>query len=231
MKQITDHLYQISMGGVNAFIIDDKGELTLVDTGFKGSTGKIFAAIMKGGKDPQNIKRIILTHSHPDHSGSAAEISGQLKVPVIMHGIDAELVEQGIAGRGKILSPGILNYILYALFIKNGKNETPAVKISERLKDGDVLPIAGGIKVLHTPGHSLGHIVLLLQQDNVLICGDICSNMMGLDYSTVYEDRALGVKSVLKVAALGFDKAVFGHGNALVGGASEKMRKHFERLS
>lgn len=231
MKQITDHLYQISMGGVNAFIIEDKGELTLVDTGFPGSTEKIFAAIKKGGKDPQNIKRIILTHSHPDHSGSAAEIAAQLKVPVIMHGIDAELVEQGIAGRGKILSPGILNYILYTLFIKNGKNETPAVKISERLKDGDVLPIAGGIKVMHTPGHSLGHIVLLLQQDNTLICGDICANMMGLDYSTVYEDRAIGVQSVLKATTLGFDKAVFGHGNALVGAASDKMRKHFERLS
>jgi glyoxylase-like metal-dependent hydrolase (beta-lactamase superfamily II) len=105
------------------------------------------------------------------------------------------------------------------------------VKISERLKDGDVLSIAGGIKVMLTPGHSLGHIVLLLQQDNVLVCGDICANMMGLDYSTVYEDRALGVQSVLKAATLGFDKAVFGHGNALVGGASEKMRKHFERLN
>lgn len=73
MRKITDHVYQITLGAVNAFVIEDDG-LTLVDTGYKGSADKIFNAIKKGGKDPKDIRRIILTHLHLDHAGSAAEI-------------------------------------------------------------------------------------------------------------------------------------------------------------
>ena len=52
MQQITNNIYQISLGGVNTFIIEDKG-LTLIDTGNKNSTDKIFAAIKKVGKSPK----------------------------------------------------------------------------------------------------------------------------------------------------------------------------------
>jgi glyoxylase-like metal-dependent hydrolase (beta-lactamase superfamily II) len=82
MKQITKHLYQISLGSVNTFLIEDNG-LTLIDTGFKNSRDKIFQAIRNGGKNPDDIKQIILTHSHPDHSGSVADIKRTLDVPSI----------------------------------------------------------------------------------------------------------------------------------------------------
>ena len=75
MQQITDHLYQISLGAVNAFVLEDKDQgLTLIDTGLPGSTDALFAALRQGGKDPADIQRILLTHLHADHSGSAAEI-------------------------------------------------------------------------------------------------------------------------------------------------------------
>ncbi|MCW3121511.1 MAG: fold metallo-hydrolase [Flavipsychrobacter sp.] len=231
MKQITPNIYQISLGPVNTFLIEENKELTLIDTGFGGSADKIFAAIEKGGKSPKDIKRIILTHSHPDHSGSAAEIKRRLNIPVLAPAIDAELIEQGIAGRGKILSPGILNWIVYRMFIKNSPNEMEVVLVDQKLNDGDVLPILGGMKVIATPGHSLGHVVFLLPKEGVLIGGDLCANMMGLDYSTVYEDRAVGVKSIMKVAELEFDKMVFGHGNVLAGEANKKLKAHFGRLS
>lgn len=228
MKQITPQLFQISMGPVNAFVIESNGELTLIDTGFKNSTDKIFAAIEKAGKKPENIKQIILTHSHPDHSGSAAAIKNKLNVPLYIHEEDATLLEQGIGGRlPHEVSPGILNKILFNLFIKKSPNQTDAVVVDEKLKDGDVLPIAGGLKVIHTPGHSKGHVALLLESDGVLIAGDLCANMMGLWYSTVYESRAEGVKSILKAAAFDFDKAVFGHGKPLVGEANKKMLERF----
>lgn len=228
MKQITPNLYQISLGPVNAFVIESNNELTLIDTGFKNSTNKIFSAIQRSGKKPGQIKQIILTHSHPDHSGSAAAIKNKLNVPIYLHEEDAVLLEQGIGGRlPHELSPGLLNKMLFHLFIKKSPNKTDAATVDEKLKDGDVLPIAGGVKVIHTPGHSKGHVALLLENDGILIAGDICSNMMGLWYSTVYESREEGVKSILKAAAFDFDKAVFGHGKPLIGSANRKMMEQF----
>lgn len=232
MKQVTTHLFQISMGPVNVFVIEENNELTLVDTGFKNSSKKIFTAIEKSGRKPEQIKRIILTHSHPDHSGSAAEIKSKLSIPVFIHADDAELLEQGIGGRlPHEVSPGFLNKILFNLFIKKSPNQTDALVADEKLKDGEILPIAGGVRVIHTPGHSKGHVSLLLEMDKVLIAGDLCANMMGLDYSTVYESRAEGTESILKVAAYEFDIAVFGHGKPLLGAANQKMLKKFSGKS
>jgi glyoxylase-like metal-dependent hydrolase (beta-lactamase superfamily II) len=229
MHPVTSRLFQISLGAVNCFVIDDgPAGLVLVDTGYKGSTAKIFAAIEKSGHSPNSISRIILTRSHPDHAGSAAEIVEKTGAKVIAHPVDAALMEKGVAGRlPHVLSPGLINWLIFNLFIKKSPNEIPRFTVDERVEDGDVLPIAGGLRVLHTPGHSAGHIALYLEKDDVLIAGDICAHMMGPGLSTVYEDRALGVQSILKAAQIPFGKAVFGHGRPLLQDAARRMREHF----
>lgn len=228
MKKITDNFYQISLRGVNVFVIEDNG-LTLIDTGHKGSTDKIFGAIRKGGKNTDDIKQVILTHSHPDHAGSAAEIKKRLNIPVIAHKADAELIEKGIAGRlPHNVSKDMLNRILFRLFIKNSENKISAFKVDTKLEGGETLPIGGGIQVIHTPGHSAGHIALLLKNQNLLIAGDLCQNILGLNLSTVYEDRALGIQSIVKTTQLGFKSAVFGHGNPILESAAKKMQEKFQ---
>jgi len=229
MRAITPHLFQISLGAVNCFIIDDgPSGLVLVDTGYEGKTGKIFSAIEASGRSPQDIRRIILTHTHPDHGGGAAEIVRQTGAKVIAHREDAQLAEQGIAGRlPHVLSPGIINWIIFNLFIKKSPNAIPRIKVDEQIEDAAMLPIAGGIRVIHTPGHSAGHIALHLLADDVLIAGDICANMSGLGLSTVYEDRELGIRSVRKAAEHQFSKAVFGHGKPLMADASKLLLQRF----
>ena len=227
MKQITHNIYQISLGAVNAFLIEDNG-LTLIDTGNKNSADKIFTAIKKEGKNPADIKQIILTHCHPDHTGSAAEIKRRLNIPVFAHIEDTTLIEKGIGGRKPMyLSPGIINRIVYNIFIKNAPQTIEPVNIDEKLKDNDVIPIAGGIHVIHTPGHCAGHIALLIKNEGVLIAADICANAAGLGISTVNENPDLSIKSILKAAAFSFDKAVFGHGSLLKMDASKKLNRKF----
>jgi glyoxylase-like metal-dependent hydrolase (beta-lactamase superfamily II) len=227
MQQITDKIYQINLGAVNAFIVEDNG-LTLIDTGYRSITDKIFSAIKNGGKNPADIKQVILTHCHPDHTGSAADIKKRLGVALYAHTLDAGLIEQGIGGRLPFqLSPGIMNWLILNVFIKPHGSTIEPVSIDEELKENDIIPIAGGIQVIHTPGHSAGHISLLLKNEGVLIAGDICANMAGLGLSVVYEDRQLGVKSILKAAAFDFDQAVFGHGRLLAQNASKKLREKF----
>ncbi len=230
MQRITNSIYQIGLGAVNAFVVEDDG-LTLIDTGYKGSTDKIFSALKKNGKRPDRIKQVILTHCHPDHAGSAADIKNKLGIPLFAHNMDARLVEQGIGGRAPMhLSPGIINWLVFNIFIKPNGSAIESAEVDEDLKENDVIPVAGGIQVIHTPGHSAGHMSLLVKNEGVLIAGDICANIAGLGLSTVYEDRELGVASIRKAAALDFEKAVFGHGRSLIKDANKKLREKFSVL-
>ncbi|MFD1141194.1 MBL fold metallo-hydrolase [Larkinella insperata] len=230
LQPITRSLFQIALGGVNLFVIKDNG-LTLIDTGYSRSLEAIVNALYRGGESPDQIKQIVLTHAHPDHAGSAAALQRQLGVPVLAHQHEAALLEVGLSGQAPIhRSPGFINWLIYQAFIKRGANTVDPLVVDGHLNHGDVLAVAGGLQVLHTPGHSAGHLAFWLKQEGVMILGDTCQNLMGLALSTVYEDRALGIQSVLAIAQHNFDQAVFGHGRWIRKGASQKLKRAFSRL-
>lgn len=227
IQRITPSLYQIGLGAVNVFVIKDSG-LTLIDTGYPGSMPKIFKALQEMGESPDAINRVILTHAHPDHAGSAAALKQRLGVPIVAHDNEAPLLEAGVSGHAPIYpSPGIMNWLIYRYFIKGGSGRIDPVSVDERLRHGDVLPLAGGVRILHTPGHSVGHIALWLVNEGVLIAGDACAHILGLDLSIVYEDRALALRSLHSLSQLNFDKAVFGHGSPLKRQASRQFSAKF----
>ncbi len=227
MKKITDRLYQIPIGPVNAYLLDAE-ELILIDTGYKGKHSKILEALHKLNKNPGDIKHILLTHSHPDHAGALADLVALTGARTYMHEEDATLMKQGLAGRLPfILSPGLINKLIFNLFMKNTKNENDVVVIDQLIQDNELLPLAGGIRVIHVPGHSLGQVCFLLESENLLVVADICSNMFGLGWSVVYEDRSVGLQSIKKATSFKFDIAVFGHGNAIRKNAAQKISAKF----
>jgi glyoxylase-like metal-dependent hydrolase (beta-lactamase superfamily II) len=229
IKKISDTVYQIPLGAVNVFVIaEENGFLTLVDTGNAGSETKIFKAIAEIGKKPSDIHKIFLTHSHPDHAGSLAAIKKETNAKVWMHSEDASLVRQGIAIRlPQILSSGFVNWLIFNLFIKRVKNEIPVAEVENEVKDGDILPFNGGIEVIHTPGHSKGHICFLINKEKLLICGDVAANLPSLGMSTVYENPEEGLASIRKLFKFDFDKAVFGHGEAISIDANKRFVTKF----
>ena len=120
IQQITPRVYRIKLGAVNAYLIKDGEELTLVDSGYPKQVDKVFRALAKIGHAPEDLKRIILTHAHPDHAGSLAAFVNLLGIPAIAHAADAELIRQGIAGRLPfIVTKGFVNWLVFRLFIKN----------------------------------------------------------------------------------------------------------------
>lgn len=144
------------------------------------------------------------------------------------HAADLELITKGVAERpGTTVTPGMIPAIAYRLFIKPGGTTYEAFAVDQTLEDGQTLPMAGNIEVIHSPGHCAGHIALLLRQEGILIAGDICSNIMGLSYSLLNGDRPLARQSLLRVAAYPFEQAVFGHGKLLDKQANQSLKERF----
>jgi glyoxylase-like metal-dependent hydrolase (beta-lactamase superfamily II) len=96
------------------------------------------------------------------------------------------------------------------------------------VNDGDQIPIPGGLRTIHIPGHCAGQIALLWpQHGGVLFAADACSNMMGLGWSLGYEDFKRGKRSLSKLADLDFRIACFGHGKPIMNDASLKFRQQW----
>jgi glyoxylase-like metal-dependent hydrolase (beta-lactamase superfamily II) len=228
VKEIVPHVYSISLGPVNTFLLEGDN-LTLIDTGMPGSTGKILTAVESLGKRPEDIKQILVTHCHPDHSGSLAELKQRTEAMVIMHPLDAELVRKGEAMRPVSAAPGVINWLIYNLFMKRqGMGTVESTEIEQTVEDGDELPLAGGLQVVHLPGHSAGQVGFLWPQyGGVLFAGDVATNVVRLGYPPIFEDLTEGQRSLTRLGGLGFEVACFGHGKAIVGGASARFHQRW----
>ena len=95
MQTIIPGLSQISLGYVNAFLLEHDGQLTLIDTGVPGSEDKILAAVNELGRAKQDIKNILVTHLHADHAGSLKALKERTGAPAWMHPEDAQMVRKG----------------------------------------------------------------------------------------------------------------------------------------
>jgi glyoxylase-like metal-dependent hydrolase (beta-lactamase superfamily II) len=101
------------------------------------------------------------------------------------------------------------------------------VAIDQPLTAGETLPIAGGIEVIHTPGHCAGQVALLWHPGRMLFAGDVCMNIMSLDDPLGFESLEDGRASQRKLASLSFDAAGFGHGASIARDASMLFRNKY----
>ena len=223
LKQIVPGLYAVPLGGVNAFLIDSD-ELTLVDTGVENSADTILGAVQAIGRKRGDLRHILVTHCHPDHAGSLAELKRRTGAPAYMHPVGAAVTRTGVLTFDLKPSPGMED-LFHALMGLDGAEYEPA-DIEHEVRDGEELPIAGGIRAIHLPGHSAGQLAFLWgDQGGVLFAGDAASNRTRLGYSPGYQDFEQGKRDLMKLAALDFDVACFAHGEAIVGGASAVFRR------
>jgi glyoxylase-like metal-dependent hydrolase (beta-lactamase superfamily II) len=224
MKKIIDGAYLIPLGAANTVLLDAGPELVLVDAGFPGKASLVFDAIRQIGRNPRDLRHLIFTHGHPDHIGSAAEIVRETGATTYMHALDAPLAETGGPFRPMDPAPGLLPRTAYR-FVWHPEERMDPVRIDHHIADGETLPIAGGLQVVHAPGHCAGQVAFLWQGERLLIAGDVGMNIIGLGDPVGFENLEEGRRSQCKLASLRFDAAVFGHGRAIRSGASEHLRK------
>jgi glyoxylase-like metal-dependent hydrolase (beta-lactamase superfamily II) len=99
------------------------------------------------------------------------------------------------------------------------------------VSDGNELEELGGIRVIHCPGHTPGHVCYLLpEHGGVLFLGDVAFNILGrLGPAPINEDFAMAERSFAALARLDFEVAGFGHGGTIHHGAARRFKATVER--
>jgi len=208
---------------INSFaFVDDDESVTLVDCGVKRAPAKIVSALEAIGKTPADVTRIVLTHAHNDHAGGAAQMVQRSSVDgVMVHADDAEFISSGIgAPRDESVRFG-------AMFSRMPGGGFAPVDVNEHLHDGFIIDVAGGIRVVHTPGHTPGHISLLHEPTSVLITGDAIWNMrsrMSWPIAAFCTSAALNQKTAYVLGELDYSVAAFTHGPQISIDAREAVR-------
>jgi glyoxylase-like metal-dependent hydrolase (beta-lactamase superfamily II) len=225
VKNLVEKAWLVPLGLVNSVLLEgDDGGLVLVDAGFPDHEAAIFEALRTLGREPQELRHLVFTHAHPDHIGSAAALVTHTGAKTWMHPVDVPIAESGGPFRPMSPSPGLVQKIGFRLFWRPNEAVTP-IKIDHQIHDGDTLPVAGGLKVIHTPGHAAGHVSLLWQSGGLLIVGDAGSNVAGVSDPLGFEDREQGRRSQRRLASLQFEAAAFGHGRAIPTDALRRVRR------
>jgi glyoxylase-like metal-dependent hydrolase (beta-lactamase superfamily II) len=205
---------------VNSFVlVDDDGQATLVDAGTKRAPRRILSGLEYIGVAPSDVTRLLVTHAHPDHVGGLATMRGRTGGTVSVHERDAAYVREG---KGPVLDRSRLGGRL--LRRNSGCAPTP---VEDEMVDGQVLDIAGGLRVVHTPGHTPGHVSLLHEPTGVLVTGDSIWNMRGrMTWSVPMfcTDFALSKQTAEVLGDLDYEVAAFTHGPEIRDGAREAVR-------
>ena len=195
----------IALRRVRAHLIVEP-ELTLIDCGYAGSVQQIRQAIEAEGRSLAELSRVICTHGHPDHAGGARTLA-EAGIPILMNAADARGLDT--TWRDVVRHPS-RGRVFAAM--------TPVPPATVPIEDGQVLPVLGGLEVIHTPGHTPGSVCLYGRRDRILFVGDTLEARFGrvTFASSLYsDDVALARRQVQRLASLDVETIIFSHYPAL----------------
>jgi glyoxylase-like metal-dependent hydrolase (beta-lactamase superfamily II) len=213
--EIVPNVHLIPGVTANPYLILDPDGATLIDAGLPGSEKKILRALAELGRQPSDLKRILITHADFDHVGGLAALVAASGARVYASPLEAEAMAAGHASRPLVTK----NLLLKAVFWLTGQLVKPRpVHADELLADGQLLPVLGGLRSMATIGHTPGHFSFFAPAARVLFVGDsLVSEKTGLRASTGANtwDQAKANDAVRRQAALAPKYVCPGHGTVV----------------
>jgi glyoxylase-like metal-dependent hydrolase (beta-lactamase superfamily II) len=182
------------------YVLDDKGEITLIDAGLPNEGPKVLEYLQKSGRAPEQVKRIVVTHRHGDHAGAVPALVAATGAQVYAHPDEADAIAQMEGAPAEIV----------------------------RVRDGDVIPVFEGLRAIEAPGHTSGHLCFYLPERRVLFTGDSMINRGSLSGPNPQFTPDVGRAHASlrdKIAPLDVETLCVAHGDVIASGAGDQIRE------
>jgi glyoxylase-like metal-dependent hydrolase (beta-lactamase superfamily II) len=202
-----------------------EGAVTLVDTGYPGQLPLIRAALEQAGFSLERLTGIIVTHQDIDHIGNLPAILGEASHTIAVAASEAD--RPYIQGDKMLIkiTPEVIARAVASLpasmpeedkqRIQWGLAHPPKAPVDTILADGETLPWGGGVTVIHTPGHTPGHLCLYHPRSRTLMAADaltVVDGRLSRPVPSVDADRALAGRSLRTLTAYDIETVVCYHG-------------------
>jgi glyoxylase-like metal-dependent hydrolase (beta-lactamase superfamily II) len=220
-------LTQDKGGRVHAFLLDDGSGLTLIDALFDTDGKLILDEIRAMGRQPGDLKNIILTHAHRSHIGSAAAIKKATGATVYAHDWEAAIINGSRKAQRVSIwpkPPREAYKLQLGLALGLGNNHPPC-EVDRPLKEGDRV---GPLDVIATPGHTPGCLSFHWREKRALFVGDVVVSWPKVEagWAGLTLDMGENVRSVGKLSELKDVEVIgVGHGSPILTAGAEVLSR------
>jgi len=231
LTEVAQRVHRLGTRFVSFYLVEDGGDLVLVDAGFPSYRRYLDDALRELGRMAADVQAVVLTHAHGDHVGFAEELRREADVPVLVHEGDRELATEGRQPKRERSMLPYLRHLEAWRFLREfgrtGGRRFPHVAHVATFRDGDVLDVPGRPRAIHTPGHTRGHCVLHFPGHGVLFAGDQLCTLNPLTGSrgpqllpaSLAESSAQALESLARFEDVEAT-LLFGHGDPWEGGVA-----------
>jgi len=230
--QIAPGIHRIgSNSAVNAYLLEEGGEVTIIDAAMPGYYDDIPRELAAMGRRVEDVRALVLTHGHSDHLGFAERIRTERHVPVWVHEADAALAraeEKPDNPMGPMRLAPLLGFLWLGL--RNGGLKRPVVHEVATYGDGATLDVPGSPRVILVPGHTKGSAALQVQRSEALFVGDafatyaVTTGRSGPQIAPFTADRERALASLGRLEQLSAGLVLPGHGEPWTRGIGEAVR-------
>jgi glyoxylase-like metal-dependent hydrolase (beta-lactamase superfamily II) len=218
-------------GHVHAFLCDDGQELTLVDTLFDTDGARILRQIERIGRQPSDLRHVVITHGHRSHLGGMARLKEVCGATLYAHEWEADILQGERKAQPVSLVPGrpFRAYIPLQLGLALGLGKHPPAKVDHFVAGGDKI---GPLELIDASGHSPGHLAFVWHDRGALIAGDAIatwpSELPGWPAFTLNEKQhRAALRRLVDVEA---KVCGVGHGEPITHSARERVRNLVDTL-